>query len=147
MVFIVATCPTRARTFPMAALRPTMSSNPEAGPISARRYSFSASRFAWSRRISATVLLTCSKSGRWAVMPAWISQAAASLVTEKVLGKSLDEVSAMNHEAVVDELGREVVANRLRCATLALNTLKAAEKKYRAGQAAKSASEAPLEDF
>ncbi len=76
-----------------------------------------------------------------------ISQAAASLVTEKVLGRSLDEVSAMNHEAVVDELGREVVANRLRCATLALNTLKAAEKKYRAGQAAKSAGEAPIEDF
>ncbi len=76
-----------------------------------------------------------------------ISQAAASLVTEKVLGKSLAEVAGMNHEVVVDELGREVVANRLRCATLALNTLKAAEKKYRAGQAAKTAGDAPLEDF
>jgi nitrogen fixation NifU-like protein len=76
-----------------------------------------------------------------------ISQAAASLVTDKVLGKSLDEVRAMDHQIVVDELGPEVVANRLRCATLALNTLKAAEKKYRAGQAAKSAAEAQVEDF
>jgi nitrogen fixation NifU-like protein len=76
-----------------------------------------------------------------------ISQAAASIVTEKVLGKTLPEVTAMNHEIVVDEMGREVVANRLRCATLALNTLKAAERKYRAGQAAHSAADAPTEDF
>ncbi len=76
-----------------------------------------------------------------------ISQAAASIVTDKVLGKTLAEVSAMTHEIVVDEMGHEVVANRVRCATLALNTLKAAEKKYHAGQAAHSAADAPLEDF
>lgn len=76
-----------------------------------------------------------------------ISQAAASIVTDKVLGKTLAELRAMTHAVVVDEMGREVVANRLRCATLALNTLKAAEKKYRAGQAAHSAADAPLEDF
>ena len=76
-----------------------------------------------------------------------ISQAAASIVTDKVLGKTLAEVSAMTHEIVVDEMGHEVVANRVRCATLALNTLKAAEKKYHAGQAAHSAAAAPLEDF
>jgi nitrogen fixation NifU-like protein len=76
-----------------------------------------------------------------------ISQAAASIVTDKVLGRTLSEVAEMNHEIVVDEMGREVVANRLRCATLALNTLKAAEKKYRAGQAAKSAAEAEVENF
>jgi hypothetical protein len=44
-------------------------------------------------------------------------------------------------------MGQEVVANRIRCATLALNTVKAAEKKYHAGQAAKSASAAETEDF
>ena len=76
-----------------------------------------------------------------------ISQAAASIVTDKVIGKRLDEVSALGAEVVVEEMGREVVANRLRCATLALNTLKAAEKKYRAGQAPQSAAEAPVEDF
>ncbi|MGH2522258.1 MAG: Fe-S cluster assembly sulfur transfer protein SufU [Anaerolineales bacterium] len=76
-----------------------------------------------------------------------ISQAAASIVTDKVISKTLSEVADLNAEFVVDEMGREVVANRLRCATLALNTLKAAEKKYRAGQAAKSAAEATVENF
>jgi len=76
-----------------------------------------------------------------------ISQAAASIIAEKVIGKTLADVTAMDAQIVVDEMGREVVANRLRCATLALNTLKAAEKKYRAGQAAKNAVDAPLENF
>ena len=76
-----------------------------------------------------------------------ISQAAASIVTEKVIGKTLDEVASLGHELVVEDMGREVVANRLRCATLALNTLKAAEKKYHAGQAATRADHAPTEDF
>ena len=76
-----------------------------------------------------------------------ISQAAASIVTEKVIGKTLAEVTGLDARIVVDEMGREVVANRLRCATLALNTLKAAEKKYRAGQAAKNAMDAPVENF
>ena len=76
-----------------------------------------------------------------------ISQAAASIVTDKVLGKTLEEVGELGAEIVVDEMGREVVANRLRCATLALNTLKAAEKKYRAGQAARSAGAATVEEF
>jgi hypothetical protein len=44
-------------------------------------------------------------------------------------------------------MGPEVVANRIRCATLALSTLKAAERKYRAGQAAHSVADAPREDF
>ncbi len=76
-----------------------------------------------------------------------ISQAAASIMTEKVVGKTLDEVSGMGAEAVVDEMGREVVANRLRCATLALNTMKAAGRKLRAGQAATRPDDAPIEDF
>jgi nitrogen fixation NifU-like protein len=76
-----------------------------------------------------------------------ISQAAASIVTEKVLGKTLDEVSKLTHELVVDEMGLEVVENRIRCATLALNTVKAAERKYHAGQAARSAKDVETEDF
>ena len=76
-----------------------------------------------------------------------ISQAAASIVTEKVIGKTLQEVAGLGHELVVEDMGREVVANRLRCATLALNTLKAAERKYHAGLAATSADQAPTESF
>ncbi|MER3457467.1 MAG: iron-sulfur cluster assembly scaffold protein [Chloroflexota bacterium] len=76
-----------------------------------------------------------------------ISQAAASMLTELALGKSLAEVEAMNAADFVEALGREIVINRLRCATLALNTLKAAEKKYRVGQRARSAAEAEVENF
>jgi nitrogen fixation NifU-like protein len=76
-----------------------------------------------------------------------ISQAAASVVTEKVLGMTLAEIGALEHEALLEELGREVVSTRLRCAALALNTVKAAEKQFRAGQAARTQADAALQTF
>lgn len=60
-----------------------------------------------------------------------ISQASASILTEIVGGKPLDEVLAMASGDLVDALGREVVVARLKCAVLSLNTLKAAIEKYR----------------
>ena len=59
-----------------------------------------------------------------------ISQAAASIVTEMVAGKSLDELQAMTYETLVDELGGEVVAPRIKCALLALGTLKSGAMTY-----------------
>jgi nitrogen fixation NifU-like protein len=76
-----------------------------------------------------------------------ISQAAASVMTDEVLGKTLAEITAMPQDALIEALGREVVSTRIRCATLALNTLKTAEKKLRAGQAARTPAEAALETF
>ncbi len=61
-----------------------------------------------------------------------ISQAAASILSEQIIGKTLAEVNAMDHEAFIEDLGKEVVINRLRCATLALNTVKAAQRKLEA---------------
>ena len=63
-----------------------------------------------------------------------ISQAAASLVTEMVTGKPLDEVLELSYDAIIDELGREVVMSRPRCATLALGTVKAAVSSYQKGE-------------
>jgi nitrogen fixation protein NifU and related proteins len=63
-----------------------------------------------------------------------ISQAAASILSEQIIGQTLEEVKNMDHTQFIDDLGREVVINRLKCATLALNTVKAAERKYRAQQ-------------
>jgi nitrogen fixation NifU-like protein len=60
-----------------------------------------------------------------------ISQAAASILTEMVEGKPLADVDEMDFNDMIDELGREVVNTRPRCATLALGTLKAAITKYR----------------
>jgi len=60
-----------------------------------------------------------------------ISQAAASILTEMVEGKPLAEIDEMDFNDMIDELGREVVSTRPRCATLALGTLKAAIAQYR----------------
>jgi nitrogen fixation NifU-like protein len=60
-----------------------------------------------------------------------ISQAAASILTEMVEGRPLAEVDDMDFNDMIDQLGREVVSTRPRCATLALGTLKAAITQYR----------------
>ncbi len=75
-----------------------------------------------------------------------ISQAAASILSEQIIGKTLDDVKNMDHTQFIEDLGREVVINRLKCATLALNTVKAAERKYREQQAGASADSAPGND-
>ena len=61
-----------------------------------------------------------------------ISQAGSSLVTEMFEGKTLAEVEATSPEAVLDQLGHELTATRLKCATLGLNTTKDAVRKLRA---------------
>lgn len=63
-----------------------------------------------------------------------VSQAAASILTELAIGRSLDELAMMDDTALIDLLGREAVGTRPRCATLALNTLKVAIRKYRDDQ-------------
>jgi nitrogen fixation protein NifU and related proteins len=65
-----------------------------------------------------------------------ISQAAASLLCEQLQGAPLSEIDALDDEKVIDMLGREVVRSRPRCATLAINTLKSALARYRAGRGA-----------
>jgi nitrogen fixation NifU-like protein len=59
-----------------------------------------------------------------------ISMAASSLLMEKVSGKTLQQVDAMDYSELIDELGRAVVESRLRCATLAMDTLKAGAREY-----------------
>jgi nitrogen fixation NifU-like protein len=59
-----------------------------------------------------------------------ISMAAASLVMDKIIGKTIAQVEAMDYNELLDELGREVVQSRLRCATLALDTVKAGAREY-----------------
>lgn len=60
-----------------------------------------------------------------------ISQAAASLLAEQLQNAPLTAIDALDDAAVLDMLGHEVVRARPRCATLALNTLKAALLAYR----------------
>jgi nitrogen fixation NifU-like protein len=54
-----------------------------------------------------------------------ISQASASLLTEAIMGKSLDEVKQMGKDDILDLLGIELGPVRLKCALLSLKVLKA----------------------
>jgi nitrogen fixation NifU-like protein len=77
-----------------------------------------------------------------------VSQAAASVLAERVVGRPRGEAEAIDYETMLDMLGREVVESRPRCATLALNTLAAALRKLdrqRAG--ASGEAPAPGQDF
>ena len=59
-----------------------------------------------------------------------ISQAAASILADKVnrTHPTLDEVGELSYDEMIDQLGRDVVGFRERCATLALGTLKMAAR-------------------
>jgi len=62
-----------------------------------------------------------------------ISMAAASMLMEEVHeGElSMEDVLELDYNEMIEKLGRQVVASRPKCATLALGTLKAAIKRYR----------------
>lgn len=53
-----------------------------------------------------------------------ISRAAASMLTEEIRGKTLDEVKRIGKDDVLEMLGIELGPVRLKCALLALKTLK-----------------------
>jgi len=55
-----------------------------------------------------------------------ISQAAASMLCEHVEGRPLEEIKKLGRDDVLDMLGIELGPVRLKCALLALKTLKAA---------------------
>ena len=54
-----------------------------------------------------------------------ISQAAASMLCERMEGRPLEEVKSLTREDVLEMLGIELGPVRLKCALLALKTLKA----------------------
>ena len=60
-----------------------------------------------------------------------ISQAAASMVTEMFQGKSLADLENTPADQILDLIGRNIASARLKCATLGLNTAKAAVQEWR----------------
>jgi nitrogen fixation NifU-like protein len=54
-----------------------------------------------------------------------ISQASADLLVESIIGRSVQEVKAMNKQHVLDLLGIDLGPVRLKCALLSLKVLKA----------------------
>jgi nitrogen fixation protein NifU and related proteins len=61
-----------------------------------------------------------------------ISMGATSIVVERILseGLSIDDVLEMDYEEIIDSLGRDIIGNRTRHATLGLSTIKAAIRQY-----------------
>jgi nitrogen fixation NifU-like protein len=61
-----------------------------------------------------------------------ISMAASSMLLEQVHAGDLtmDQVLEMDYNEMIEQLGRQIVASRPKCATLGLGTLKAAIRKY-----------------
>jgi len=53
-----------------------------------------------------------------------ISQASASLLTERLKSVSLDDAKRINKQDVLDELGIDISPARIKCALLALKVLK-----------------------
>ncbi len=90
-----------------------------------------------------TVYLNADGDGRIAALSfegegCTISQAGASIVTEMFTDKPLADVEATPAEAILDLMGREMAATRLKCATLGLNTAKEAVRRLRTGDAGMS---------
>lgn len=54
-----------------------------------------------------------------------ISQASASMLTDELLGKSLDEIKAMDKQFILDMLGIPLGPTRVKCALLPLKVIKA----------------------
>ncbi|MCG9126235.1 SUF system NifU family Fe-S cluster assembly protein [Candidatus Poribacteria bacterium] len=54
-----------------------------------------------------------------------ISQAAASMLTEKIEGKSLEEIKNLSRDDIMDMIGIPLGPVRVKCALLALKVLKA----------------------
>ena len=64
------------------------------------------------------------KDVRFSAVGCAISKASASMLTDLLIGQTLDEVKAMTKDDVVDELGIDLGPVRLKCALLPLKVVK-----------------------
>jgi nitrogen fixation protein NifU and related proteins len=55
-----------------------------------------------------------------------ISQASASMLSETLRGKTLEEIACLPQESVVENVGIDISPSRMKCATLGLKVLKSA---------------------
>ena len=68
------------------------------------------------------------KNAAWQGRGCVISQASASIFTEMIKGKTIDEVKKFENDEIFDKLGLKLSPNRIKCALLSLYTIKDSEK-------------------
>ncbi|EKD99883.1 MAG: hypothetical protein ACD_22C00148G0009, partial [uncultured bacterium] len=59
----------------------------------------------------------------WRGVGCAISTAAASMLSEKVVGMKLSDIEKIGEEGIVEMMGGEINAGRMKCATLAYRAL------------------------
>lgn len=59
-----------------------------------------------------------------------VSIASASMLTEEITGKTVDEANKVTKEELLEMVGVELTTSRVKCAVLALEALNLALKKY-----------------
>ena len=64
------------------------------------------------------------KDVRFSAVGCAISKASASMLTDLLIGLTLDEIKALTNEDVIDELGIDLGPVRLKCALLPLKVVK-----------------------
>jgi nitrogen fixation NifU-like protein len=72
-----------------------------------------------------------------------ISQAGASMVAEKYQGEPIETIEQASSDDMIDEMGREVVVSRIRCASVGIGTLKGAIQQYRRDKIMEEIEERP----
>lgn len=60
---------------------------------------------------------------KWKGVGCAISTAAASMLSEKVIGMTKDDLEKFGEEGIIEMLGGEINAGRMKCATLAYKAL------------------------
>ena len=64
------------------------------------------------------------KDVRFSAVGCAISKASASMLTDLIIGKTLDEIRTLTNDDVIDELGIDLGPVRLKCALLPLKVVK-----------------------
>jgi nitrogen fixation protein NifU and related proteins len=87
---------------------------------------------------SVTIYLKGDGNGRvesltWTGQGDTISMGSTSIVVDRILNENLtmDEILDEDYDDLIDSIGRDIIGNRTRHATLGLSTIKAAVRAYR----------------